>query len=384
MVGTRFDTTHYKFIVYTFYHLVENPLLEKSVMKILHSHLQKNIVTMTGLVVLIMAGLESFIAFVGQLESIGTQDYGVLQAFVYVMLSLPHDVYPLFPAAVLVGSLIGLGRLASQSELIVMRAAGVSKAQMTVSVLRSAIIMLICAIIIGEWLGTELKDFANNYKNQAVTGKPPSANKWTIWIRDKDDFIFINKATPTGELTKIIRYQFDHGRLVSASFAKSAVYTNGHWIFKNISETIFSPERVIVRHYRQQEWPVSFNYKLLSLKNILPDQTSLVDLFHYIEHLKSVGLSASVYEFNFWKRIFQPFITLVMIGLAVPFIFGPLRSTTMGFRILIGVVIGFGFYTLNDFLGPFSLVYQVPPLWAATIPLILFALVDAILLWRVR
>ena len=73
-----------------------------------------------------------------------------------------------------------------------------------------------------------------------------------------------------------------------------------------------------------------------------------------------------------------------MIGLAVPFVFGSLRTKPIGFRILIGVMMGFGFYMLNEFIGPFSLLYQIPPFLAAASPLLLFALLNILLLKIIR
>jgi lipopolysaccharide export system permease protein len=77
----------------------------------------------------------------------------------------------------------------------------------------------------------------------------------------------------------------------------------------------------------------------------------------------------------------QPFATLVMIFLAIPFIFGPLRSVSMGLRIMAGVIVGFGFYILNQFLGPMSQVYQIPAVVAALVPTMVFAMLGAFLLF---
>jgi len=73
-----------------------------------------------------------------------------------------------------------------------------------------------------------------------------------------------------------------------------------------------------------------------------------------------------------------------MLFLAIPFIFGPLRSVTMGLRLVSGVVVGFSFYMLNQFFGPFSLVYNVPPFVAALLPSLLFFIIGVFLMRRVR
>jgi lipopolysaccharide export system permease protein len=353
-------------------------------MRLLHGYIRGTVIAMTGLVVLVIVGLQAFIGFINEIRDIGTSQYGAWQAFVYVIASLPHDVYPLFPAAALIGCLIGLGRLAAYSELIVMRASGVSKAQIALSVLRATILMLLVVTLLGEWLGPAMKTYASNYKVKAISGSEASLEKSGVWERDGDSFINIGQISADGQLHDIVRYQFSNQQLISASHADSGVYSNGHWVFQQVKSSIFQADRVIVEHAPQQEWPLSFNPKLISIINVDTSQASLHKLSRYIHYLHHSGLSSNAYEFDFWKRVFQPLATLVMIALGVPFIFGPLRTVTMGLRILIGVMIGFTFYTFNEFLGPFSLVYQVPPLWSAAAPVLLFLVIDGIVWWRVR
>ena len=66
--------------------------------------------------------------------------------------------------------------------------------------------------------------------------------------------------------------------------------------------------------------------------------------------------------------------------MALSFIFGPLRSVTMGARVIMGVLTGFGFFILNEVFGPLSLVYQLPPYLGAILPSMLFAAIAALML----
>ena len=111
---------------------------------------------------------------------------------------------------------------------------------------------------------------------------------------------------------------------------------------------------------------------------------TLLGLHTYVNYLKANGLRATNYQLSFWKRIFQPFATLVMIFLAVPFIFGPLRTVTMGMRILAGISVGFCFYILNQFFGPLSTLFQISPIIGACLPTIVFIFAGFWLLARVR
>lgn len=98
----------------------------------------------------------------------------------------------------------------------------------------------------------------------------------------------------------------------------------------------------------------------------------MMGLYSYIDYLEANGLSTERYELAFWKRLLLPFVSAVMIVLALPFIFGPLRSVGVGSRILFGVLVGVSFHLLNQLVGFFGLVYGLPPMLSAAIPSMLF------------
>ena len=349
-------------------------------MKIIHHYISKTVIGMTLLVLLMVAGLETLIAFLNELDDINRYGYGIKQATVYVFSSLPSMLYPLFPAVALMGCLMGLGRLATQSELIVIQASGVSKDQIAFSVMRAIIGMLLVVTFVGEGLAPKAQHFAESYKMQAQTGNVIIGDRQGLWVHDSNNFIHIEKIVSNNQLQSISRYQFDGTKLILASTAREGHYEQGHWVFSDIKESAFLPEHIKVQKIDKQIWPVYLDPDFIGIADINPDQASLLQLNRYIHYLHKSGLYAQSYKFEFWKRIFQPLAALVMVGLAIPFIFGPLRTKPMGFRILIGIMIGFGFYTFNEFIGPFSLLYQVPPLVSAGVPLLAFAIFDFVLL----
>jgi lipopolysaccharide export system permease protein len=351
-------------------------------MKTLHRYIRHNVITMTCLVVLIISGLFIFSGLVEEMRAVGRGAYNALQALNYVLLSLPHSIYPLFPVTALIGCLIALGRLASQSELLVMRASGVSKIEVLFSVIRTTILMLIVVTFIGEFIAPDLRDKAATYRQEAISERPVSISKKGGWIRDQQSFIYIERVLPDEKVRGILQYEFKDKQLVSATAAQNATYQDGRWMLNGVTETLFHPNSTSTANYKTRVWDVTFDPNVKGLSRVKSDQSNLFEIYLYIQHMKKGGLSASNYEFAFWKRLFQPLVTLVMIGLAVPFIFGPLRTVTMGFRVLVGVIVGFSFYTFNEFLGPFSLVYQIQPLLAASLPIIIFLVIDIYLFRR--
>jgi lipopolysaccharide export system permease protein len=115
-----------------------------------------------------------------------------------------------------------------------------------------------------------------------------------------------------------------------------------------------------------------------------PDQLSIKGLSDHIKYLKLQGLDSKKYELAFWEKCFHPFIIISLVLIAVSFVFGPLRSTTMGYRIFIGVVVGIIFQFTQKLLGPSSLIYGFSPLYAVLFPIVIFLFIGLFVLSKIR
>ncbi len=359
-------------------------------MKLLRRYIGTTVIGTILMVVLVIISLEMFINFTSEFSDMGTGNYGLMRVIIYVFMCLPGAIYQFFPMAGLLGSLIGLGLMASRSELIVMRAAGVSLVQITGTVILAALLILAVAVFLGEVVGPPAQHAAAVYKAKSMSQGQELYTRHGTWVRNGQDFLHIGTISGKKHLADVTRYKFDDQRKLQAvSFAKQGVYEHHKWHFTNIATTIFADnQKVMSKHYSSQDWQLEFNPRLLTMVGNGDDDTtasrSLPDLHAYIKYLKNSGLQANKYEFDFWQRILQPLVTLVMILLAVPFIFGPLRSVTMGLRILAGTVVGFSVYLIDQFIAPVSIVYQLPPLAAASLPVIFIAVVGVVLLMRAK
>jgi len=108
-------------------------------MKIIEKHIAKTVMSSITLVTLMLIGLQVFMLFVNELDDLGRANFGIMQVALYVFLQMPYQVYLFFPMASLLGCLIGLGQLASNSELIVVRASGMSIGQIIMAVLKAVL-----------------------------------------------------------------------------------------------------------------------------------------------------------------------------------------------------------------------------------------------------
>ncbi|STX29445.1 permease [Legionella beliardensis] len=354
-------------------------------MKLIDRYIAKTILAATGLVTLMLAGLQLFILFVNQIDDLGRADFGIVQASIFVLLQMPYQVYLFFPMASLLGCLIGLGIMANNRELIVMRAAGLSIGQITISVLKAALILIFIVTIVAELLIPRLSHFANKQKLHAVSGGQTLTTSQGIWLRYHNDYIAIGGVLPNHTLYHIYQFRFNEAhQLTLARKIDYAVLINNQWHAGQVKETIIQDNYTQTREIAQMPWDVSINPLVLSLSMSEPDEMTLREIKQFLRIQKRSHQAAVNFQLAYWQRIIQPLTTVVMMILAIPFIFGPLRSSTMGSKLLAGAIVGFGFHILNRFFGPVSQVLQWPAVVAALGPTLLFAILGIYLMQRVR
>ena len=195
-------------------------------MRILDHYIRGSVIWSTCIVVLVLLGVESFIEFIGELPSMGVSDYGIWSVFAYVGMQLPSDLYQLFPVAGFIGSLIGLGRLASTSELIVMRAAGVSIARIAWAIIKAALLMLIVITVLGEWQAPIWQYQSIQLKEGKMQRKIDPWASQELWLHQGQAFVHIGSVVSRTEIKDIQRFDFDdeiiycHRRLLLAPLFK--------------------------------------------------------------------------------------------------------------------------------------------------------------------
>lgn len=330
----------------------------------------------------IIVGLALLFAYIDELGDISAS-YGLLDAGLWVLLTIPRRTYEMLPMAALIGCLIGLGNLASSSELTIMRAAGVSIRRIVWAVMKPMLVIMLAGVLIGEYLAPWSENLAQANRAMAQGGGEAQSSKRGLWHRQGDEFIHINAVQPNGVLLGVTRYQFDAERnLLSASFARRALFQRDHWQLEDVVTTQLQEQSTAVVNSPSQRWDVELNPQLLGTVVLEPEALSVTGLWRYIHYLADQGLANGRYWLAFWTKILQPLVTAALVLMAISFIFGPLRSVTLGQRVFTGVLVGFVFKIGQDLLGPSSLVFGFPPLLAVLIPAAICALAGLVMLRR--
>lgn len=316
--------------------------------------------------------LMGFFELLAELEDV-TPAYTTVNAFTYVGLILPRYTYDLFPIATLLGSLIGLGTLASHSELIAMRAAGVSVSRILGAVLKAGLGLLLLVFLIGEYLAPVSEQQAQRLKMEALSDQVTLKTGYEIWSRSGDTYINAREVLPDGRLGDISIFEFDpQRRLRQATHADLATFQGNNWLLQGVEQSLFSDAAIRVVKQDQLSRPNLLTLTVLDVISVKPHMLPAWDLWRYVVFLKRNGQDAATYEVAFWGKVVAPLVTLVMLFLSIPFVFGPLRSVGIGQRIFTGALIGIVFYLLNRAFSYLALVYGINPLFAALFPTLLF------------
>ena len=351
--------------------------------KIIDWYIARTLLATTAMSLSVLVGLSALIKFIDQMKQVGRGSYDMTVAGVYILLSMPRDMEQFFPMATLIGGLVGMGILASNSELVVMQASGQSRWNIIVSAMKSALLMVIAVMMLGEWVAPVTETKAKEIRTQAISGGSLFSSDRLNWAKDGDDFVSIGEVVDKNTLRDITVYRFNDAlALQQIISAKQGQYDGESWQLNEVEETRYSDELITVTQHVEFDWRSSLTPDKLSVIKVKPEALSISGLYEYIQYLKNNSQDADRYELALWRKVLQPLSVSIMLLMALSFIFGPLRSVTMGARIVLGVLTGFGFFVTNEVFGALSGVYQMPPLLGAALPSMVFACFAVYLLQR--
>lgn len=355
-------------------------------MNLIDRYVLVGVVRGTLIVLLTLMALSSFIGFIGQVDDVGTGEYRTIDAAIYVLLTLPLIAYQLAPIATLLGALVGLGNLASHSELIVMRAAGISPWRLARSVVLAGVAIAVVVAALGEFIAPPAEQYAKRLRTLAMNNELSMGQGQSGWIRDGNVVINIEQLFDEDRAGGIYIFTLDQQRqLASIVRAGSANYhVDGKWVLDDARRTEFRDGQITAERVGQLTQTTALNPELLGLSVVDPDSLASRGLFEYIRYLRGNGLDADRYLTALWSRAATVFSVVVMAVLALPFVFGPLRSSGAGQRVFVGILIGAGYFLANRLVANSGAVYGLDPVLTAWLPTIVLSAAMVFALARIR
>lgn len=351
-------------------------------MRKLNRYIGRTVAGAICLVLLVIVGIDLLSVLIEELKEI-RGDYTFVSVLKYVALVAPGALYEYLPFAALVGCLAGLGALASSSELVVMRAAGISTYRLVLAVIKPTLLITALGLLVAEYVAPAAQQIAESQRAIALQKVASVHSRHGMWHREGKQFMHFNAVQPNGVLYGVSIYAFDEQRqLVNSSYAERAYFSDSQWTLEDVSAVSLSDKGAVQQRHSELPWDTELSPELLNILVLDPADLSISGLWRYASYLKKQGLNAGDYELAFWNKLLQPATILGMVFVAISFIFGPLRNVTMGFRVFVGVMVGIVFSTLQDILGPSSLVYGFDPILASIAPIAICFAVGVLLMAR--
>ncbi len=338
---------------------------------------------------LVLTGLDTFMEFAKQIGGIGHNGYSLGKAVAYILLTVPRRAYQWFVFAALIGSLVGVGALATTGELTALRAAGMSKLRICLSVTGLVAVLMAGVFVLGETAAPAGGQHAQEIQLQRSSGQLRVRQGSGLWERDGNDIINAKAALARiehgrreVELADVRVFGFnDTGELTSFRRAKLATQDGKSWVLHDVRETTVSPDGAISTTSTQQAWKTSLDPDVLQASVAHPEYLSLRDLSRSIDYLHANRQNPGVYLNAWWTRVFYPANTVLLVLCALPFGFGALRSGGLGKRLFLGVIVAIAWYFIQRAIISTGTVLGAPPFVINLIPALLLL---AIAVWYYR
>lgn len=302
----------------------------------------------------------------------------------YVGLRLPQIIARFLPFSVLLGTILTLITLNQNSEVVAMKAAGMSAHQVLAPLFLAALLVAGISFAFNERIVARANASLSAWQKIEYAEIPPDTGiRTNVWARQGDDLINAGEVRGTGKGTTLVNvtiYERSAGVLTSILRAPRAVPVADGWSLTYAS-------RFLVRSGNVVELGT-----IIAARGVRPDQFTLANvdgdalpfwqLHTAIKDLKAAGRPTGALEAVYWHKISGPLSAVLMPLLGAVAAFGLARSGRLFVRAIIGMALGFTYFVADNFALAMGDLGAYTPFLAAWGPFLLFLLIGEMILVR--
>jgi lipopolysaccharide export system permease protein len=329
-------------------------------------YLAINVLKATALAWIVLLGFDMLGAFYSNFSNIGKHGFTLNYAALATVFTTPRHAYDLLPVTTVIGLLLGLGQMASKSELIAMNSVGVSKAQIAIGAVFPALVLSGLMFFSNETVGTFSEKHALAY-NVYKTNKLTLAKYSGVWAKDGELFFNSRSGVAKGkgdntwlELADVRLYSFNSGGILeSITHAQTANNKSKQWYLYEVEKTTFLANSIRLEKIVTMPWQTNITDESLEASLTNPRNLSLGELSSNIDYLEKNKLDSHVFTKAFWGRWFYPYKVLILCLSVLPFAFGSLRTGGLGKSLFLGIVVGISAFLMERLFVNLSDVYRI-------------------------
>ena len=341
---------------------------------ILNIYLLKRFVLGLLVSLIVLISIEIFFSFSSEMKYLNEGNYDFKMILKYIIMSIPRSVETMFPYSVLIGALLSLGAMAADMEFVAMQSAGISVRRIVIIILLQTFFIASFFYIIVDSVVPKFSSKAESMRNTALN-KQSYFDKNGTWFKNDTSFIKISEIYSNNIIRGISVYSYDeNNQLSNVNYIRSAKFTSGKWNLTDVIKIDLTTNPITKELFKSSLSEDLIDIKLLNIKTNKPYSLRLSDVRRNIKYLESNNLDASIQEKIFWDKVTKPLATVMMLFLAMPFIFGRMRSINTSKRIVIGLFIGIIFFIISSILPNIGLILGINPFISVILPLIAFAI----------
>jgi lipopolysaccharide export system permease protein len=352
----------------------------------LDRYLYRTVLLYTLMAMGVLLTLGALFVFISQQSDIGTGDYGTADAFLFTFLNLPEQIFELLPIGALIGALMGLGNLAAGSELVVTRASGVSVWRIAWPVALAGLTLSLTMYAVGEYVAPPLAQLAKREKTTSKLGDVSFAGSSSAWVKDGNLILRVQTGEADQSFGGVSLFELESPtKLRSIQHAdRISVADPHHWRMHNVATTLFGDDHIDSSVAGEVTIQSTINPDFLALAATDPDLLTLRGLASYIDHLRRNSLDTSFYEIGYWSRIARMVAVVIVTLLALPFVFGPLRTTGAGTRTVIGAMLGVVFFLITRTVENGGQLFGLNPVLVGWLPTATVGVLTLVAISRTR
>ena len=309
---------------------------------------------------------------------------GEAELWRYVGLRIPQLVARFLPFSVLLGTLVTLVTLNQHSEIITMKAAGISAHQIIAPLVLAGFLVALVNFAFNERIVTRANAALSAWEAVGYGPVPPETNVQNdVRLQHGEDLVFVRQVVGEGEairLAGITIYDRTGGTLRRILEAERGTRTPGGWELRDVRT--FAVETGRLARMARAELGPSLRPEQFTLAAVDADEQDFWRLRRSIDALEAVGRPTATLESSLWHKLSGPLSTVLMPLLAATAAFGLARSGQLFVRAVIGMALGFAYFVADNFALAMGNFGAYPPFLAAWGPFLLFLLVGEAVLIR--
>ncbi len=310
---------------------------------------------------------------------------GDSEVWKYASLRIPQLISRFLPYSVLLATLITLVTLNQNSEVVAMKAAGLSAHQVLSPLLLTAALVSVISFGFHDRVVTRATATLKAWE-AADYGPIPEASsiKANVYLTDGSSILSAASLSGTGEqitMTNVTWYERAPGGIIRQQVrAPRAVYANPGWKLENpVSFEVGSADSQPLENLTVG---TSISPERIGLESIDPEALSFFELSETIDAYEAAGRRTSEMKAKWWHKLSGPLSAFLMPLLGAIAAFGLARSGQLFVRAIIGMGLGFAYFVVDNAALAMGSFGGYPPFLAAWAPFFLFFLVGETVLIR--